>query len=235
VTIRWINAEILEDGPENNRVAKSDKKIDEVLRELDGILVPGAFGSRGIAGKMAGIKYAREHRLPYFGICFGLQLAVIEFAQNVLGIASASSSEFGSTNNPVIGLMTEWRRGEQIETRKEDGDLGGTMRLGLYECHLSLGSLAHKIYGKDVVNERHRHRYEVNMSYRARLESKGMKFSGLSPDGALTEVIEVNDHPWFLAMQCHPEFQSRPFDPHPAFTSFIEAALEYKSEKHKAT
>ena len=162
--------------------------------------------------------------MPFFGICFGMQMAVIEAARNLLGIEHASSSEFGPTNHAVVGLMTEWIKGNQIETRAADGDLGGTMRLGAYDAHLRRGTKVHEIYGQDVISERHRHRYEVNVNYKDRLEQVGLRFSGMSPDGILPEIVEIPDHPWFIGVQYHPELKSRPFAPHPLFSSFIGAA-----------
>ena len=170
------------------------------------------------------MKFARERKVPFFGICFGMQMAVIEAARNLLGIEDASSSEFGPTDNAVVGLMTEWVRGNQIETRAADGDLGGTMRLGAYDAHLRRGTKVHEIYGQDVISERHRHRYEVNVNYKDRLEQVGLRFSGMSPDGILPEIVEIPDHPWFIGVQYHPELKSRPFAPHPLFSSFIGAA-----------
>jgi CTP synthase len=170
------------------------------------------------------VKFARERKVPFFGICFGMQMAVIEAARNLLGIENASSSEFGPTDNAVVGLMTEWIKGNQIEKRAADGDLGGTMRLGAYDAHLRSGTKVHEIYGADVISERHRHRYEVNVNYKDRLEQVGLRFSGMSPDGILPEIVEIPDHPWFIGVQYHPELKSRPFAPHPLFTSFIGAA-----------
>jgi CTP synthase len=196
-----------------------------LLEHVDGILVPGGFGQRGAEGKIRAAQYARERRVPYFGICFGMQMAVIEAARNLCGIADANSSEFGATSEPVVGLMTEWLKGNELQRRGVNGDLGGTMRLGAYAALLERGSRAEHIYGNPKISERHRHRYEINTVYQARLEQHGMRFSGMSPDGLLPEIIEYADHPWFVGVQFHPELKSRPFEPHPLFASFIEAAV----------
>jgi CTP synthase len=196
-----------------------------LLEHVDGILVPGGFGQRGAEGKIRAAQYARERRVPYFGICFGMQMAVIEAARNLCGIPAANSSEFGATSEPVVGLMTEWLKGNELQKRGVNGDLGGTMRLGAYAALLERGSRAEHIYGNPKISERHRHRYEINTAYRARLEQHGMRFSGMSPDGLLPEIIEYADHPWFVGVQFHPELKSRPFEPHPLFASFIEAAV----------
>jgi CTP synthase len=196
-----------------------------LLEHVDGILVPGGFGQRGAEGKIRAAQYARERRVPYFGICFGMQMAVIEAARNLCGIAEANSSEFGATSEPVVGLMTEWLKGNELQKRGVNGDLGGTMRLGGYAALLERGSRAEHIYRNPKISERHRHRYEINTAYRARLEQHGMRFSGMSPDGLLPEIIEYADHPWFVGVQFHPELKSRPFEPHPLFASFIEAAV----------
>ncbi len=229
VHVRWIDAA----GFEKQDVAKA-------LRDVDAVLVPGGFGERGVQGKLAAITYARENNKPYLGICFGMQLAVIEYARNVLGITDASSTEFGpyedkSGLGPLVGLMTEWMRGNVLETRRTDGDLGGTMRLGAYECELAPGSLAAKIYNADAITERHRHRYEVNIQYRDQFEPKGMVFSGVSPGGNLPEIVELKTHPWYVGVQFHPELKSRPFQPHPLFSSFVAAAIaNSKKAKNKA-
>ena len=222
VNVQWIDARAFE---------KDD--IGKKLKGVDAILVPGGFGERGVRGKIAAAGYAREHKIPYLGICFGMQIAVIEFARNVLGIDSATSSEFGAQTTedprgPVVGLMTEWARGTSMEKRSEGDDLGGTMRLGAYDCKIKRGTLARKIYGADDISERHRHRYEVNIAYKEALEEAGMVISGLSPSGNLPEIVELKDHPWFVAVQFHPEFKSRPFAPHPLFASFIDAARKGK-------
>ena len=215
VKIDWIELEVFE-------------KEDEAIHRLQGvhaILVPGGFGERGAEGKIEAVRFAREHKIPYFGICFGMQMAVLEAARNLAGIKDASSSEFGPTNHSIVGIMTEWEKEDGKETRSADGDLGGTMRLGAYPCVLEEGTLARKVYGEETISERHRHRFEVNMSYRELLEEKGLKFSGVSPDGRLPEIVEYPDHPWFIAVQFHPELKSKPFDPHPLFKSFVEAAV----------
>ncbi len=196
------------------------------LQDCHGILVPGGFGSRGIEGKIKAVQFAREHKIPYFGICLGMQMAVIEAARNLAGIEGANSTEFGDCDEPVIGMMTEWMKGNELQERMADGDLGGTMRLGAYTASLKEGSRISEIYGSSEISERHRHRYEVNMNYREDLEKAGLSFSGLSPDGRLPETIEYPDHPWFVGVQFHPELKSRPFDPHPLFVSFIRAALK---------
>jgi CTP synthase len=188
--------------------------------------VPGGFGERGSEGKILAAKFARERKVPYFGICFGMQMACIEAARNLCGIKEASSTEFGPATEPVVGLMTEWMRGNELETRRQGGDLGGTMRLGAFQAALNPNSRIASVYGDTQISERHRHRYEVNTGYRARLEQAGLKFAGLSPDGLLPETVEYPDHPWFIGVQFHPELKSRPFEPHPLFRSFITAAIE---------
>ena len=215
VDVDWIDSEVFE--------AES-----EALRQLEGvhgILVPGGFGVRGTDGMIEAARFARERRVPYFGICFGMQIAVIEAARNLAKLPSANSTEFGGCEHPVIGLMTEWMRGNELERREAAGDLGGTMRLGAYPAILADGSRVAGIYGKTEISERHRHRYEVNMGYREVLEDQGLVFSGVSPDGLLPEIVEIPDHPWFVGVQFHPELKSKPFAPHPLFASFIEAAL----------
>jgi CTP synthase len=196
------------------------------LEGIHGILVPGGFGQRGAEGKIQAARYARERRIPYLGICFGMQMAVIEATRSLAGVAQANSSEFGPTPEPVVGLLTEWLRGNELERRVAGGDLGGTMRLGAYHARLAPGSKVAEVYGGTEITERHRHRYEVNMAYRDRLEHKGVRFSGVSPDGVLPEIIELEDHPWFIGVQYHPELKSRPFEPHPLFRSFIGAAVD---------
>ncbi len=215
VKLDWIESEVFE-------------REDPVpfLEHVNGILVPGGFGQRGAEGKIKAAQFAREHRVPYFGICFGMQMAVIEAARNLCGIEDANSTEFGQTANPLVGLMTEWMKGNELQKRGADTDLGGTMRLGAYPAVLQRGSRVAEIYGTSEIAERHRHRYEVNTNYRNRLEQHGMRFSGMSPDGLLPEMIEYEDHPWFVGVQFHPELKSRPFEPHPLFASFIEAAVE---------
>lgn len=215
VNLEWIESEIFE---------KEDP--GPWLEKVHGILVPGGFGERGAEGKILAAKFARERKVPYFGICFGMQMACIEAARNLAGLEKASSTEFGPTSEPVVGLMTEWLRGNMLEKRAASGDLGGTMRLGAYEATLVQGTRIAEIYGTTEIAERHRHRYEVNVSYREKLEAGGLVFSGLSPDGVLPETIEYADHPWFIGVQYHPEYKSRPFEPHPLFKSFIEAAVE---------
>jgi CTP synthase len=215
VNIAWVNSEELE---KRNGVAS--------FENVHGILVPGGFGERGTEGKIEAVRYARTKRVPYFGICFGMQMAVIEVARHAAGINGASSTEFGEAKAPVVALMSEWMRGDEIERRRAGGDLGGTMRLGSYEAVLEPHTLAGRIYGRQRIIERHRHRYEVNMHYREPLERAGMIFSGVSPDGLLPEIIELSGHPWFVGVQFHPELKSRPFEPHPLFTSFIHAAVE---------
>lgn len=220
VNIHWIDAEILE------------KDVESSLKNIDGILVPGAFGTRGSEGKMEAIRYARENEIPFFGICFGMQLTCIEAAKNLLHLPKSSSTEFGPCEEPVVALMTEWMKGDDLEKRLAKGNLGGTMRLGSYEAHLEKNSKIANIYNQEIIFERHRHRYEVNMDYRDRLESVGLHFSGFSPDGLLPESVEYKNHPWFIAVQYHPELKSRPFQPHPLFVSFIEASLVYKNSKN---
>ena len=217
VKFDWIEGEAFE---------REEGLISERLTGVHGVLVPGAFGERGSQGMIRAVQFAREHEIPYFGICFGMQMAMIEAARNLAGIQHASSTEFGPTSEPIVGLMTEWVRGNQRETRREGDDLGGTMRLGAYEAILTPGSKVSDIYGSTTISERHRHRYEVNISYREAIEGTGLAFSGLSPDGVLPEICERADHPWFVGVQFHPELKSRPFDPHPLFTGFIGAAKE---------
>ncbi len=196
------------------------------LEGVHGILVPGGFGERGTPGMIEAVRFARERDVPFFGICFGMQMAVIEAARNRAGLHDASSTEFGPCRTPVVGLLTEWARGNEIERRMEGGDLGGTMRLGAYPAVLSDGSMVREIYGgAPSIEERHRHRYEINVHYRTILESTGLRFSGMSPDGVLPEVVELPEHPWFVGVQYHPELKSKPFDPHPLFAGFIEAAV----------
>ena len=213
VNLEWIESEVFENGDPAPH-----------LENVHGILVPGGFGARGAEGKILAAKFARERKAPYFGICFGMQMAVIEAARSLAGVTDANSSEFGPTGEPVVGLMTEWLRGNELETRRAEGDLGGTMRLGAYRASLAPGSKIAGIYGATTISERHRHRYEVNTAYRERLEAKGLRFAGMSPDGLLPETIELVDHPWFVGVQFHPELKSRPFEPHPLFSSFIAAA-----------
>jgi CTP synthase len=215
VNLRWLESEIFENGGAIHQ-----------LEDVHGILVPGGFGERGAEGKVTAARFARERQVPYFGICFGMQMAIIEAARNLAGIRGAGSTEFGPSEEPVVGLLTEWMKGNRIERRNVGEDLGGTMRLGAYPCDIKPGTLAHAIYGSEHITERHRHRYEVNINYKKRLEDVGMVFSGMSPDGELPEIIELKDHPWYIGVQFHPELKSKPFDPHPLFTSFIKAALD---------
>lgn len=222
VHIRYVDSEKLENG-----------ELGE-LADVDAILVPGGFGKRGVEGKIQAVRYAREHKLPYLGICLGMQVAVIEFARSVAGLEQAHSTEFDPhTPDPVIALITEWTDASgHLETRSEHSDLGGTMRLGGQECHLQPGSLVRELYGKETIVERHRHRYEFNNRYRERLEENGLVIAGVSSDGELVEVIELHDHPWFVACQFHPEFTSTPREGHPLFAGFIRAA-RLQHEKHQ--
>ncbi|HXE68239.1 MAG TPA: CTP synthase [Hyphomicrobiaceae bacterium] len=215
VKLEWIESEVFE---------REDPA--PYLENVHGILVPGGFGERGSEGKILAARFARERSVPYFGICFGMQMAVIEAARDLVGVQQAGSTEFGPTPEPVVGLMTEWMRGNELEKRAANGNLGGTMRLGAYTAKLAKGSRVAKIYGETEISERHRHRYEVNTRYRERLEAAGIKFCGMSPDGLLPEIIELPTHPWFIGVQFHPELKSRPFEPHPLFASFIQAAVE---------
>ena len=217
VNIEWIDAELFEAG---------DADIAARLEPLHAILVPGAFGERGAEGKIASVRFAREREIPYFGICFGMQMACVEGARDLAGIMQASSTEFGPTDEPVIGMITEWMTEAGIEKREAGGDLGGTMRLGAYDAKLDGNSVVSTIYGGTDISERHRHRYEVNTAYRDALEKGGLVFSGMSPDGMLPEIVERPDHPWFVGVQFHPELKSKPFDPHPLFASFIAAAVK---------
>ena len=216
VKLDWVDSEIFE------------REAGEVMRRLDGvhgILVPGGFGERGTGGKIQAVRFAREKKIPFLGICFGMQMAVIEAARNLLDIPGASSTEFGPCAEPVVGLMTEWVRGNQREQREASGDLGGTMRLGAYPAVLAEDSLVRGVYGETRIEERHRHRFEVNVAYRERLEAAGLRFSGMSPDGLLPEIVEYPDHPWFIGVQFHPELKSKPFAPHPLFAGFVGAAV----------
>ncbi|MFN8719818.1 MAG: CTP synthase [Rhodospirillales bacterium] len=213
VKLNWMDSQIFE----------SEDAVQH-LENVHGILVPGGFGERGTEGKIRAAQFARERRVPYFGICFGMQMAVIEAARHLADMPGATSSEFGPATNPVVGLMTEWTRGNTVEKRDTSGDLGGTMRLGAYPATLVPGSKVAAIYGATTIEERHRHRYEVNVHLKQRLERCGLLFSGMSPDGELPEIVEIPDHPWFVGVQFHPELKSRPFEPHPLFKSFIHAA-----------
>ncbi|WBV44278.1 CTP synthase [Pseudoroseomonas cervicalis] len=215
VKLDWVDSQVFE-----------TPNAMERLEGVHGILVPGGFGERGAEGKIEAVRFARERKIPFLGICFGMQMAVIEAARNLVGIEGASSTEFGPCEEPVVGLLTEWLRGNEREKRHAEGDLGGTMRLGAYPAALAEGSLVRKVYGQAQIEERHRHRYEVNIGYRERLEEAGLRFSGLSPDGLLPEIVEYPDHPWFIGVQYHPELKSKPFQPHPLFAGFVGAAVK---------
>ena len=215
VNLEWIESEVFE-----------AEDPAPYLEHVHGILVPGGFGERGSEGKILAARFARERKVPYFGICFGMQMAVIEAARSLAGVEGASSTEFGPCKEPLVGLMTEWMRGNELETRRAGGDLGGTMRLGAFKARLKEGSRIAQVYGATDIEERHRHRYEVNARYKDALEAKGLVFAGMSPDGLLPETVEFPDHPWFIGVQYHPELKSRPFEPHPLFASFIAAAKE---------
>ena len=223
-------------GIENNvkvnlvRIDSEKLKVSEIrskLKDISGVLIPGGFGKRGTEGKIEAIKYARNNNIPFLGICFGMQMAIIEFARNKLNIKNATSSEFDQKGIPIIGLINEWKKDGKI-IKGTDKDLGGTMRLGSYDAKLKNNSMIKKIYRKNLIKERHRHRYEVNITYKDKFEQKGMSFSGLSPDGTLPEIIELKGHPWFIGVQFHPEFKSRPLAPHPLFSSFIKASKNHK-------
>ena len=220
VKIHWIDSENIE-----------TKKDISLLKSMSGILIPGGFGKRGSEGKILAINYARVNKIPFFGICFGMQLAVIEAARNLAKIDNANSSELTNTKNPVVGLMTEWEKNNKKFQRDRNSDYGGTMRLGSYPAVLNKNSLSYKIYKTKNINERHRHRYEVNINYREKLEKIGMNFAGISPDGLLPEIIEIKNHPWFVGVQFHPELKSRPFNPHPLFSSFINASIKESKKK----
>lgn len=215
VRIKWIDSEKLESEP-----------VGDYLNDVNAIIVPGGFGQRGTAGKIEAIKYAREHKIPFLGICFGMQMAVIETMRNVCGVKNANTTEFDPNCEPVVGLMTEWDKDGSKEIRRKDGDLGGTMRLGAYPCKLAKGSKVAAVYGAENIAERHRHRYEVNLKYEDMLKQGGMIVSGKSPDGKLPEIVERPDHPWFIAVQFHPELKSKPFAPHPLFVSLVKAAID---------
>jgi CTP synthase len=217
VRLNWLESEQFEG---------TTPGIFDALDGAHGILVPGGFGERGAEGKIAAVRYARERKVPYFGICFGMQMAVIEAARNLCGIARANSTEFGPTPEPIVGLLTEWVRGNAVERRGIGDNVGGTMRLGAYDCVLRPASRVREIYAAPSIRERHRHRYEVNVNYREGLEAAGLSFCGMSPDGQLPEIVEIPEHPWFVGVQFHPELRSKPFEPHPLFTSFIKAAVE---------
>jgi CTP synthase len=215
VRLDWIDSEIFE----------AEEEAVRRLEDVHAILVPGGFGERGSEGKIEAVRFARERQVPYFGICFGMQMAVIEAARHLARLPGAGSTEFGPCEHPVIGLMTEWMRGNELEQRQANGDLGGTMRLGAYDAVLDPESRVASLYGATRISERHRHRYEVNIAYRDTLEAAGLRFSGMSPDGLLPEIVEIPDHPWFIGVQFHPELKSRPFEPHPLFTDFVRAAV----------
>jgi CTP synthase len=218
VNVNWIDAELFE---------KDESDIAAALEPMHAILVPGGFGERGSEGKIAAVRFARERKVPFFGICLGMQMACIEGARNTAGIAHAATTEFGPTEEPVVGLITEWMTEDGLQKREEGGDLGGTMRLGAYDAKLTGNSHVAAVYGSNAISERHRHRYEVNVAYKEPLENGGLLFSGMSPDGLLPEIVERPDHPWFIGVQFHPELKSKPFDPHPLFASFVEAAVEH--------
>ena len=220
VKIHWIDSEKIK-----------TKKDTKLLKSMSGILIPGGFGKRGSEGKILAINYARTNKIPFFGICFGMQLAVIEAARNLAKIDNANSSELSNTKNPVIGLMTEWEKNDKKFLRDSNSEYGGTMRLGSYPAILNKKSLSYKIYKTKKINERHRHRYEVNINYKEKLEQIGLNFSGISPDGLLPEIVEIKNHPWFIGVQFHPELKSRPFDPHPLFSSFIKASIKESKNK----
>ena len=215
VNVEWLDSELLENSDPIN-----------YLNKTDAILIPGGFGKRGSIGKINAIRFARERKIPMLGICFGMQMAIVEIAQNLLDLKDANTTEFIQTKEPVVDLMTEWKKGQVTEVRDENTNLGGTMRLGAYDAVLKKGSKVHSIYQKNIISERHRHRWEVNIKYKNALENSGVIFSGMSPDGNLPEIIELEDHPWFIGVQFHPELKSRPFDPHPIFISYILAAIE---------
>ncbi|MCG8428007.1 MAG: CTP synthase [Chromatiales bacterium] len=223
VNIRYIDSEQIE------------KEGTDSLAGVDAILVPGGFGERGVEGKIATVRYARENRVPYLGICLGMQVAVIEFARNIAGLTGAQSTEFNKeTPHPVIALITEWLNADgQLETRNENSDMGGTMRLGGQECRLQEGSLSRELYGSEVIVERHRHRYEFNNQYLEKLQEAGLRIAGRSIDGKLVEMIEIGDHPWFVACQFHPEFTSTPRDGHPLFSGFVRAAREFQRNQNR--
>jgi CTP synthase len=217
VNIKWLDAELFEE---------TEADIPVQLEPMHAILVPGGFGERGSEGKIASVQFARERGVPFFGICLGMQMACIEGARHTAGIKGAGSTEFGDAAEPVVGLITEWMSEDGLQKRGADGDLGGTMRLGAYDAKLAGNSVVRTVYGAEMISERHRHRYEVNVHYKDALEKGGLVFSGMSPDGALPEIVERPDHPWFIGVQFHPELKSKPFEPHPLFASFIEAAVK---------
>jgi CTP synthase len=216
VQLDWMDSQVFEQPDTVHR-----------LDGVHGILVPGGFGERGTEGMIEAVRFARERRVPFLGICFGMQMAVIEAARHLAGIAGAGSTEFGPCDQPVVGLLTEWARGNELERREASGNLGGTMRLGAYPARLARDSLLSAIYhGELDISERHRHRYEVNVHYRGLLEDVGLRFSGMSPDGVLPETVELAGHPWFVGVQYHPELKSKPLDPHPLFRAYVGAAVK---------
>ena len=223
------NVELNTEWIDSTKIRK--KNVDKVLKKYSAILIPGGFGLRGAEGKIEAIAYARKYKVPFFGICFGMQMAIIELARNMLGIKKATSSEFGNEGDHVVGLMHEWIKEKRIQKGSEK-NLGGTMRLGSYKAKLKKNSLISKIYKSNLIYERHRHRYEVDKNLKSKLEKKGLIFSGFSPDRLLPETIELNNHPWFIGVQFHPEFKSRPFAPHPLFSSFIRAAKNNSENRH---
>ena len=217
VTIKWIDSELIE---------RENTDVKNIFKDINGIIVPGGFGKRGSEGKINAIKFARLNNIPFFGICFGMQMAVLEFARNVLKLDNASSSEFGKNNLSLIGLLTEWQTKTGLEKRNKNSNLGGTMRLGAYDCKLIENSFVKSIYKKNTISERHRHRYEVNNKFNLEFKNNGLTFSGMSPNNLLPEILEISSHPWFIGVQFHPELKSKPFDPHPLFSSFINASLK---------
>jgi CTP synthase len=228
VNVRWVDSRIFEKGDAGKK-----------LKNVDAILVPGGFGESGVEGKIAAAAFARENKIPYLGICYGMQIAVIEYARNVLGIADATSTEFGEfagrdERGPLVGIMTEWFNAGTLEKRASNGDLGGTMRLGAYDCSIQKGSKIAEAYGATKISERHRHRYEVNVKYKDDMEKAGLRFSGMSPDGKLPEIVELEGHPWYVGVQFHPELKSRPFDAHPLFKSYVEAAINHSKQEKEA-
>jgi CTP synthase len=223
LSIQWVNSRVI-----------NNSNVAETLKDTDGVIVPGGFGTDGIEGKISAIEYVRKNNIPFLGICLGMQLSIIEIARNKCGLKEASSTEFGDCEHNVVGLMTEWKDGNKTILRSEQSDLGGTMRLGSYECKLTKGTKAFDAYKSEIIHERHRHRYEVNINYKSTFEKEGVIFSGMSPDGNLPEIMEIKNHPWFVAVQFHPELKSRPFAPHPLFCSFIKAAIDNKEKINAA-
>ena len=217
VTIKWIDSELIE---------RENTDVKNIFKDINGIIVPGGFGKRGSEGKINAIKFARLNNIPFFGICFGMQMAVLEFARNVLKLENATSSEFGKNHLSLIGLLTEWQTKTGLEKRNKNSNLGGTMRLGAYDCKLIENSFVKSIYKKNTISERHRHRYEVNNKFNLEFKNNGLTFSGMSPNNLLPEILEISSHPWFIGVQFHPELKSKPFDPHPLFSSFINASLK---------